>query len=422
MNVLLKGGKVISPGDNLCETKNIAVVDGRVCFDNIDCVDFDEIIDCSDKIISPGLIDVHVHMRDPGYEYKEDINTAAKAAAKGGITTIVGMPNTLPAVDNKTVVRYIIEKGEKTDITVLTTGSASKDNKNETLAEIGDMKLAGICAVSDDAYPVQSSGMMRRVLQYTNNFGLPFMVHSEDKSLTTDAAMNEGYNASVLGLRPWPREAEEIMIYRNAILANLTKCHVHFQHLTTKGGVEAVRWAKSCGYPVSAETCPQYFTLTDEAVLGYDTNAKCNPPLRTKADVEAIIDGLKDDTIDIIATDHAPHAAFEKEVEFSNASFGMVGLETALSLCIDILYHKNSMDMCDVIKKLTVNPAKLINSSQGCFSSQNLADIVVFDINSDVKVDKNTFESKSRNTPFDGLNLKGDVFLTVAKGKICYRK
>ena len=419
MNILLKNGMVISPSDNISGIRDIAIVDGKVLLD-YDKNNFDKIIDCSNKIISPGLIDVHVHMREPGYEYKEDILTVANAAAKGGITTIVGMPNTKPAIDNKTVVRYILEKGEKTPINVLTTGSASMENKNEILSEMGDMKCAGVCAISDDAYPIQSSDMMRRVLEYSCNFELPFMAHSEDKSLTKDASVNEGYMSSYLGLRAWPREAEESMIFRNALLSNLTGCHVHFQHVTTKGGVDIIRYAKSKGFPISAEPCPQYFTLTDEICKDYDTNTKCNPPLRTSTDIEAIIDGLKDGTIDILATDHAPHAIFDKEVQFDKAAFGMAGLETALSLCIDILHHKYGMKIEEIIEKYVVNPAKLINSSQGSFATQKFADLVIFDPNKETVVDKNNFVSKGKNTPFDGMKLKGKIELTISKGRICF--
>ena len=419
MKLLLKNGTVISPSDNISDKIDLAIIDKKVDL-NYKGTDFDEIIDCTDKIICPGLIDVHVHMRDPGYEYKEDICTVANAAAKGGITTIVGMPNTKPAVDNKAVVRYILEKGKTTPVTVLTTGSASKDNKNEILSEIGDMQEAGICAVSDDAFPIQSSDMMRRVLQYTHNFNLPFMAHSEDKSLTTDASLNEGYISSFLGLRPWAREAEEFMIFRTALLGNLTGCHVHFQHVTTKGAVEIIRHCKSRGFKMSAETCPQYFSLTDERCMDYDTNAKCNPPLRTKEDISAIIDGLKDNTIDILATDHAPHALFDKEVEFDKAAFGMVGLETALSLCIDILCHKNNIRIEDILRKFITNPAKLIKSSQDSFASQSHADVTIFDPNKEIIVDKDSFVSKGKNTPFHGEKLKGNVFMTIAKGNICY--
>lgn len=418
MNILLENGLVVSPQDNINEIKTIAVIDEKVVL-NPPKIKYDRVINCKDKVITCGLIDVHVHFRDPGFEYKEDVYTVAKAAARGGVTTIVGMPNVKPAIDNKTVVRYILDKGEKTSVNVLTTGSATKDNKNETLAEIGEMMEEGICAVSDDGYPVQDASLMRRVLEYTKNFNLPFMAHSEDKSLTKDAQMNEGLIASELGLRAWPKEAEEIMIARNIMLAKLTGCHVHFQHVTTKTGVQFIKLGKKLGYPISAETCPQYFTITDEACLDYNTNAKCCPPLRTKEDVKAILKGLKDGDIDIIATDHAPHAIEEKDCEFQEANFGMVGLETALGLCLEQV-HKGKLTLENIVEKFIVNPAKLVGSKQGKFSTQDKADLIVFDPNKEWIVNINEFVSKSNNSPFNGMKLHGQVELTIAKGKICY--
>ncbi|MBQ7258025.1 MAG: dihydroorotase [Abditibacteriota bacterium] len=418
MKILFKGGRVVSPQDNINEIKDIALVDKKIVL-NPSNIKYDRTIDCKGCVITCGLIDVHVHFRDPGFEYKEDIYSVAEAAARGGITTIVGMPNVKPAVDNKTVVRYILDKGKETAVNVLTSGSATKGNGGETLAEIGEMMLEGICAVSDDGFPIQDASLMRRVLEYTKNFNLPFMAHSEDKSLTKDAQMNEGYNATLLGLRPWPRQAEELMIARNIMLASLTGCHVHFQHVTTKMGVDLIKLGKKYGIPITAETCPQYFTLTDDACLDYNTNAKCCPPLRTKDDIRAIIKGLKNGIIDIIATDHAPHALEEKELEFQGASFGMVGLETALGLCLEQVY-KNKFSLEDIVEKFIVNPAKLIGSKQGAFSTQELGDLIVFDPKVEWTVDVNKFASKSKNSPFDGMTLHGKLKLTVVKGEICF--
>lgn len=418
MNILFKNGLVVSPADNINEIKDIAVADRKVTFDIPD-TEFDRIIDCTGKVITPGLIDIHVHFRDPGYEYKEDIKSVAKAAAKGGVTTIVGMPNVEPAIDNKCIVRYVLDKGKETDINVLTTGSATKGNGGEILAEIGEMMEEGICAVSDDGFPVQDTSLMRRVLEYTKNFGLFFMAHSEDKSLTKDAQMNEGYTGTLLGLRPWPKEAEEIMIARNIMLAGMTGCHVHFQHVTTKMGINLIKLGKKNGFPITAETCPQYFTLTDEACMDYNTNAKCCPPLRTKEDIKAVLKALNDGTIDIIATDHAPHAIEEKELEFQDAKFGMTGLETALSLCLEQV-RKNKLTLENIAEKYIVNPAKLIGSSQGAFGTQKMADLIVFDPEEEWTAEKDGFVSKSCNSPFIGMKLHGKVKITVAKGKICY--
>lgn len=420
MNILFKNGLVVSPGDNINEIRDIAVVNGKAEIIPPE-LKYDRIIDCKGKVIMPGFIDVHVHFRDPGFEYKEDIYTVAKAAAKGGVTTIVGMPNVKPAVDNKTVVRYILDKGKETCVNVLTTGSATKNNVGETLAEIGEMMEEGICAVSDDGFPVQDASLMRRVLEYTKNFGLIFMAHSEDKTLTKEAQMNEGYNSTLLGLRPWAREAEEIMIARNIMLAGLTGCHVHFQHVTTRMGVNLIKLGKKSGFPITAETCPQYFTLTDDACLNYNTNAKCCPPLRTKDDIKAILKGLNDGVIDIIATDHAPHASEEKDLEFQNACFGMTGLETALSLCVEQI-RKNKMSYECLAEKYVLNPAKLIGSEQGAFATQKLADLTVFDPEEEWVVEKDNFASKSSNSPFIGMKLHGTVNFTIAKGKLCYEK
>ena len=418
MKILLKGGHVVSPQDNINEIRDIAVVDKKVVLKPTNAK-YDRTIDCKGCVITCGLIDVHVHFRDPGFEYKEDIYSVADAAARGGITTIVGMPNVKPAVDNKTVVRYILDKGCETSVNVLTTGSATKGNGGETLAEIGEMMLEGICAVSDDGFPIQDASLMRRVLEYTKNFNLPFMAHSEDKSLTKDAQINEGYVSTLLGLRPWPRQAEELMIARNMMLAGLSGCHVHFQHVTTKMGVELIKLGKKYSLPITAETCPQYFTLTDEACLDYNTNAKCCPPLRGKEDVRAILKGLKSGVIDIIATDHAPHAIEEKELEFQGASFGMVGLETALGLCLEQVF-KNKLSIEDIVEKFVVNPAKLIGSKQGAFATQEEGDLIVFDPGEEWTVDVNKFAGKSKNSPFDGMKLHGKLKLTVAKGEICF--
>ena len=418
MNILFKNGLVVSPQDQVNEVRDIALIDEKIDL-NPKENEYDRVIDCAGKVITCGLIDVHVHFRDPGFEYKEDIFTVSKAAAKGGVTTIVGMPNVKPAVDNKTVVRYILDKGKETCVNVLTTGSATKGNGGETLAEIGEMMEEGICAVSDDGFPVQDASLMRRVLEYSKNFGLPFMAHSEDKTLTKDAQMNEGYNATLLGLRPWPREAEEIMIARNIMLAGLTGCHVHFQHVTTKMGVDLIKLGKRSGFPITAETCPQYFSLTDDACLDYNTNAKCCPPLRNKEDVKAILKGLSTGAIDIIATDHAPHAIEEKELEFQGASFGMIGLETALSLCVEQV-RKGKLSYEQIVEKFIVNPAKLIGSNQGAFATQEKADLIVFDPEAEWTVSRENIVSKSKNTPFENMKLHGVVNLTVAKGKIAY--
>ena len=331
MWALLRNGRVIEPSAGSDQVADVLVEDGRVrTIGSVDPATQDPsagaVYDCTGLVVAPGLVDMHVHLREPGFENKETIRTGAEAAAAGGFTTILGMPNTKPVIDNRATVEYGINQGRKAAVNVLTSGAAPKDNEGKEIAEIGDMVEAGAVAICDDAFPVQSADLMRRVMEYARMFEVPVLTHCEDTAMTLDGVMNEGVTSTMLGLQPWPRQAEEIMIWRNILLADLTACRLHVQHVTTAGGVEAVRWAKSRGIAVTCETCPQYFSLTDQALDSYDTNAKCCPPLRTQADVDAVKQGLSDGTIDVIATDHAPHAREDKEVEFQYAAFGMVGL------------------------------------------------------------------------------------------------
>jgi len=435
MWLLLKNGHLIDPSQSVNQKTDILIVDGLVAAlvpDTNDGVSdlqsllaqrgLDEkdgqILDCSGFIVCPGFIDVHVHLREPGQEHKETISTGAQSAAAGGFTSVVAMPNTVPAVDNGAVVRYVVERGRETPIRVYTTGAATKGNEGTDMAEIADMVEAGAVAISDDAAPVQSADLMRRVMEYCKMFDVPVLTHCEDKSMTRDAVMNEGLMCTVLGLRAWPRQAEEIVIWRNILLADLTGCRTHIQHVTTRGGVEAVRWAKSRGIRVTCETCPHYFSLTDEALAGFDTNAKCCPPLRTADDVEAIKEGLADGTIDIIATDHAPHAQEEKEVELQDAAFGMVGLETAVPLLITKLVHSGVLTLDSAIAKLTCAPAKLLGLPGGTLAEGSVADITVLNPEAQVTVKSADFRSKGRNTPFEGFSLTGKAVATLVGGRI----
>ena len=419
MQLLLKNGRVIDPSRNFDEVIDVLIKNGKVYSFVKDYEDnLDNTIDCTGCIISPGFIDVHVHTREPGYEYKEDIFSASEAAAAGGFTTIVGMQNTKPAIDNRAIAEFVINKGKQAKVNFFTTAAATKANEGKELADIGDMVDAGAVAVSDDAFPVQNTDLMRLVMQYTKMFDVPIMAHCEDKSLTKDAITNEGALSTMLGLKAWPRQAEELMIIRNIMLAELTGCKLHIQHVTTRGGVEAIRWGKSKGIKLTAETCPQYFSLTDEALSSFDTNAKMCPPLRTSDDIEAIKEALADGTIDILATDHAPHAQHEKEVELQYAPFGIIGLETALALSITNLVDKKVLSLTDMIKKFTIEPAKLIGIDRGTIAEGSVADITVFDPNADVTVDKSKFKSKSKNTPFDGFKLKGKVVATIVGGEV----
>lgn len=421
MWALLRGGRVIDPSRGLDVVGDVLVEDGR-----ISAVGAAEprglnpsegaVYDCVGLIVAPGLVDMHVHLREPGFEHKETIETGALAAAAGGFTSVLGMPNTQPAVDNRAVVEYVLNQGRKAAVNVLTAGAATKANEGAEMAEIGDMLDAGAAAISDDAFPLQSADLMRRVMEYCRMFDVPVLTHCEDKTMTVDAVMNEGLTATTLGLRPWPRQAEEVMIWRNVLLADLTRCRLHIQHVTTAGGVDAIRWAKSRGITVTCETCPQYFSLTDQALADYDTNAKCCPPLRTAADVEAIKHGLADGTIDVIATDHAPHAVEDKELEMANAAFGMIGLETALPLVISNLVEPGVLGLEDAILKMTAAPARVLGIDAGTLEVGARADVTLLDPDAEVVISRDQFRSKGRNTPFEGFELRGRAVATMVGG------
>ncbi len=422
MRLLLKNGRVIDPARGVDEIADVLVAGGRIESAGSAGRDIaaDLVCDVSGLVVAPGLVDAHVHMREPGFEYKETIETAAMAAAAGGFTTIVGMPNTRPAIDTGAMVDFVMGRGRTAAVHVLTSGAATKANEGAEMAEIGDMVAAGAVAISDDAFPIQSANLMRRVMDYSKMFDIPILTHCEDKAMTADSAMNEGITCTILGLRPWPRQAEEIMIWRNIILAHLTGCKLHIQHITTAGGVEAMRWAKARGIRVTCETCPQYFSLTDEALIGYDTNAKTNPPLRTRDDVDAIKAALADGTIDLIATDHAPHAREDKEVELQDAAFGMVGLETAVPLVITNLVTSGVLSLSEAISKLTIEPARLLGLPAGTLSEGSIADIVLIDPDASVVVRSSEFKSLGRNTPFEGAELTGKVAAAMVSGEIVY--
>lgn len=423
MWMLLKNGQIIDPLQGIDKKGDLLIENGRVS--SIGSIDDSklkkndgQVYDVSGLLVTPGLIDMHVHLREPGFEYKETIESGAQAAAAGGITTILAMPNTKPAVDNRAVVEHVLEKGKLSAVNVLTTGAATKANEGREMSEIGDMIAAGASAISDDAFPIQSADLMRRVMEYSKMFDVPVLTHCEDKSMTEDGVMNEGITCTILGLRPWPRQAEEIMIWRNILLAQLTGCRLHIQHLSTAGGVKAIKWAKSEGIRVTCETCPQYFSLTDEALNTYNTNAKINPPLRTQSDIETIKSALADGTIDVISTDHAPHALNEKEVEMQYASFGMVGLETSLSLVITNLVKTGVLTYSDAIRKMSLNPAQILGVNAGTLNVGSPADITIIDPDLRYKVNCAEFRSKGRNTPFDCAELIGKAAATIVYGEV----
>ncbi len=417
-NILLKNGRVIDPSQNLDSAADLLIEDDKVREIAPDiAADPDvEVIDCTGKVVCPGLIDLHVHLRVPGQEYKEDVATGTAAAAAGGFTAICCQPNTSPPLGHAGIVRQVLELAAGAPAHVHVCAAVSADLKNTELAEMADLKAAGAVAVGDDAYPVADSSFMWRAMQWCKLVGLPFMAHCEDKSLTGDGVMNDGAVSSVLGLKGIPREAENIGTARNIQIAHATGCHLHILHVSTKESVELVRFFKSQGAKITAETCPQYFSLTDEACRGYDTNAKMSPPLRTAADQEAIIQGLIDGTIDTIGTDHAPHAGYEKEREFAVAPFGMNGLETALGLCVTYLVKPGHLTLPQLIEKLSCAPAKVINAPSGTLAPGSIADVTIFDPEAQWKVDTANFKSKSRNTVLQDAILHGKPELTILAG------
>ncbi len=417
-DILLKNGRVIDPSRGFDAVADVAVAGGVIRDVQFDMAPADgvEVIDCTGKVIAPGLIDLHVHLRVPGQEYKEDVTSGTAAAAAGGFTAIACQPNTTPPIGTAGIVRQVLELAEGAQARVHVIAAVSPDLKNEALAEMADLKEAGAIGIGDDAYPVADSSFMWRAMQWCAMSGLPFFAHCEDKSLTGDGVMNDGSASALLGLKGISRWAENIGTSRNIQIAMATGCRLHILHVSTKESVDIIRFFKATGAPVTAETCPQYFALTDEACLGYDTNAKMSPPLRTKHDQEAIIQGLKDGTIDTIGTDHAPHAPHEKEREFAIAPFGMNGLETALGLCITHLIKPGHLSLSDLIKKMALAPAKVADLEAGTLEPGAPADITVFDPAAEWTVDVGKFNSKSRNSVLDGAKLTGRAEFTLVSG------
>lgn len=422
MKKILKGARVIDPNRKVDEVRDILVVDGSIAaMEKKINISGAQVIDLTGLILTPGLIDMHVHFREPGYEYKEDIETGSRSAAAGGFTTVACMPNTRPPVDNAMMVEYVKSRALKSGLVrVLPIGCVSKGLEGKEIVEMGDMVEAGAVAFSDDGRPVADSSLMRKALMYASMFDRVIIDHCEDPGLFEGGQVNEGYISTLLGLQGIPASAEEIMVARNILLARETGTRVHIAHVSTKGSVELIRRAKAEGVKVTCEATPHHLTLTEEAVVGYDTNAKMNPPLRTKEDVEALLEGLKDGTIDVIASDHAPHSIDEKDVEFDKASFGIVGLETSLGLILTHIVGKGKLDLGQAIEKMTIGPARALGIDAGSLTIGKPADITVIDPDLEWTVDKNKFFSKGRNTPFHGWKLKGRVVLTMVGGKIIY--
>ncbi len=422
MRLVIKSGYVIDPSQSLDGIFDVLVEDGiiKAIDTNID-IQGAEVIHAQGKIVTPGLIDVHVHLREPGFEYKETIHTGVKAAVAGGFTAVCCMANTNPVNDNQEVTRYILKRATECGLArVYPIGAVSKQLKGEELACIGELKEAGVVALSDDGNPIVNSGFLRRALEYAKYFNLPIISHAEDRSLAPAGVMNEGKISTLLGLPGIPAISEEIMVFRDIKLAELTNWHIHIAHVSTAGSIELIRRAKEKKIKVTAETCPHYFTLTEEAAKEFNPNTKVSPPLRTATDVEAIKRALKEGIIDIIATDHAPHQFLEKEVPFEQAPSGIIGLESALPISLKLV-EEGVLTWPQLITKMSYAPAKVFNLPGGSLKPGNLADITIIDPNFSYKIDVNQFYSKGRNCPFHGWEVKGKAIMTIIGGNIVYR-
>ncbi|MHC1696587.1 MAG: dihydroorotase [Geobacteraceae bacterium] len=423
MDLLIKGGRVIDPAQQINEKLDILIENGTIkeLGKKLTAGKSSEIIDAGGLIVTPGLIDMHVHLRDPGLEYKEDIVTGTRAAAAGGFTSVACMPNTNPVNDNKAVTTYIIAKANAEGlVNVFPVGSITQGSKGEKLAEMGDLKEAGCVAVSDDGRPLANPELMRRALEYAKGMEIPLISHAEDLELAGDGLMNDGFTATELGLKGIPWVAEDAATARDVFLAEFTNSPIHIAHVSTKGAVQIIRDAKARGVKVTCETAPHYFTLTEDAVRGYNTNAKMNPPLRTSDDVAAIKAGLADGTIDAIATDHAPHHSDEKDVEFALASNGIIGLETALPLSLTLV-QEQVLDLQSLIGKLSLNPARILGLSRGTLEAGAVADLTIIDPEREWIVDEARLASKSKNSPYLGTTLKGQAAYTIVGGKIVHK-
>jgi dihydroorotase len=450
--LLLTSGRVIDPAAKLDLVSDLLISDGKIAAVGREAASQAppdaQRIDCTGLVVCPGLIDIHVHLREPGQTAKETIATGTAAAVRGGFTSVVCMPNTSPVIDNSGTVALIRDTARTQALAnVFVSGAISKGLAGEELAPIGSLKKAGVVVITDDGHCVQNNELMRRALEYARMFDLVVMDHCQDYSLVTDGVMHEGYWSTVLGLRGWPAAGEEMIVARNILLAESTGTHVHCQHLSSAGSVQLLREARKRGVPVSGEACPHHFTLTDAAVAGsekfwassgagipgfqfagrplptwpaYDTNFKMNPPLRAVEDREAILEGLCDGTIEVLCSDHAPHCDYEKEVEFDYAPFGITGLETELALALLQLHHSRRMNLPDILAKFTANPARLLRLAKGTLTPGADADVTVIDLEREWVFDKNASASKSFNSPFHNWGFKGKAIGTIVGGKLAW--
>jgi dihydroorotase len=424
MKLLIANGYVIDPAQQVNAGRNVLIDEGRVVglLDRSETAPEDaHVLDATGLIVAPGFIDLHTHLREPGQEYKETIATGAAAAVAGGWASVCAMPNTDPLNDNPAVTRFIIDKGQAANLAnVFPIGAITKGSGGKELAEMGEMKNAGIVAVSDDGRPVPTSGMMRRAMEYARGFDLTVVDHCQDLSLSAGGVMHEGRWSLILGLRGMPAAAEDVDVVRDCVLAKLTGAKVHIAHVSTRGALEAVRQAKNEGLPVTCEVTPHHWTLTDEAVQEYDTNTKMSPPLRSREHVEAVWAAIKDGTIDAIATDHAPHHADEKALEFDQSPFGIIGLETAVGLAFDLV-HNGLIDLERVVQMCSTNPARIFGlADRGSLKANAHADVTILDPQLEWVFDVNRGKSKSRNTPFHGRSMHGAAVATIVGGRLVY--
>jgi dihydroorotase len=452
-SLLLTNGRLVDPANQIDARSDVLIRDGKIAAIGAQAArqagPDTQRLDVRGSVVCPGLIDSHVHLREPGQSAKETIATGTMAAARGGFTSVVCMPNTSPPIESAGTVALIREKaGREGIVNVFLTGAITRNIAGEELAPIGSLKQAGVVAITDDGHCVQSNELMRRALEYVRMFDLPVLDHCQDYTLVSDGVMHEGYWSTVLGLRGWPAAGEEAIVARNILLAELTGAQVHCQHLSAAGSVRLLREAKRRGVPITGEACPHHFTLTDAAVAGsemfwptdgkgilktavkdvalpfwppYDTNLKMNPPLRSAQDREAILEGIVDGTIDVLGSDHAPHCDYEKEVEFDYAPFGITGLETELALCLMQLYHARRLSLSDLIAKFTVAPARLLKLPKGTLSVGADADVTILDPDKEWVFERGQSASKSTNSPFYGWPLKGKALATIVAGKIVWQ-
>lgn len=422
MTILIKNGRLINPSENLDKVMDIFVEDG-IIKEKAESIEkqADTVIDAAGCYVMPGLVDLHVHFRDPGLTYKEDIETGSKAAAKGGFTTVCCMPNTKPVVDNVETVKYIIEKGEKTGLTnVLPVGAVTKNMAGVEITDVEELKKAGICAISEDGKSVMNSGVYRKAMKNAAKANVPVLAHCEDINLVEGGVINLGDKSSELGVKGISNAVEDVIAMRDIMLAKETGATLHLCHCSTKDSVEMVKRAKEEGIKVTAEVCPHHFSMCSDDITSNDGNFKMNPPLRAREDMEALIKGLQDDIMDVISTDHAPHSAEEKAKDLEHAPFGIVGLETSVALTVTNLVKKGYLTPMQMAAKMSYNPAKVLGIPKGTLDEGKIADITIIDPDKEYTIDVNTFESKGKNTPFDGYKVSGEVEYTILNGKVVY--